>query len=342
MNNKPILLACFFVFFITVINAQQKVIQLYNGAAPGSENWNWDEKEMTYDQMHLKVVYNVSHPTLTAFLPDSSIATGAAVIVCPGGGFQFLSIENEGYDVARWLNKKGVAAFVLKYRLTHSLTDDPLKEFMSRQPNSDKFNEEIRSVVAMDIADGKTAIEYVRSHASEYNIKPGDIGIMGFSAGGTLVTGVAYNYDANNRPDFVAPVYPYVGSFTKGVVPNDAPPMFIVAASDDQFGFNISSVDLYKDWVTSKHSAELHVYAKGGHGFGMQTQNIPTDTWIERFGDWMQQQGFAKGTAQLSSSQIEGMKRIFNDWPNLKRYEEENEKIKNHRKPCCVHGQLYH
>src|SRR4051812_13425542 len=238
MNNKAILLLLLSVFSVTIINAQQKVIQLYNGAAPGSENWNWDEKEMFNDQLHLKVVYNVSHPTLTAFLPDSSIATGAAVIVCPGGGFQFLSIENEGYDVARWLNKKGVAAFVLKYRLTHSLTDDPLKEFMSREPNSDKFNEEIKSVVAMDIADGKTAIEYVRNHSGEYKISSDHIGIMGFSAGGTLTTGVAYNYDASNRPDFVAPIYPYVGSFTKGAVPDDAPPMFIAVASDDQFGFD--------------------------------------------------------------------------------------------------------
>src|SRR5215831_10067717 len=108
------------LFSISEINAQQKVIQLYNGAAPGSENWNWDAKELTNEQWHLKIVYNVSHPTLTVFLPDSSIATGAAVIVCPGGGFQFLSIESEGYQVAHWLNNKGIAAFVLNYRLMHS------------------------------------------------------------------------------------------------------------------------------------------------------------------------------------------------------------------------------
>jgi lysophospholipase L1-like esterase/dienelactone hydrolase len=324
MNRRIILFA--FLLSIFTVHAQQKVIQLYNGPAPGSENWNWDEKEKDYDQMHLKIVYNVSRPTLTVFLPDSSIATGAAVIVCPGGGFQFLSIESEGYDVARWLNKKGVAAFVLKYRLTHSLTDDPFTEFISKQPNTEKFNEEIKPVVAMEIADGKTAVTYVRSHAAEYNLSPDHIGIMGFSAGGTLATGVAYNYDANNRPDFVAPVYPYIGSFTKGPVPDDAPPVFIVAASDDQFGFNIHCIDLYKDWVTSKHSAELHIYAKGGHGFGMRRQDIPTDTWIERFGDWLQLQGFAKAGSP-NAQQVAGMQKMLSDWPNLHRYENDNEKL---------------
>jgi acetyl esterase/lipase/lysophospholipase L1-like esterase len=306
------------------LNAQQKVIGLYNGAAPGSEDWNWTEKELGSGQL----VYNVSHPTLTVFAPDSFVATDAAVIVCPGGGFQFLSMGSEGYMVAQWLNKKGITAFVLKYRLAHSLTDNPLKEFMDKHPNSDSFNERIKPVVAMDIADGKTAVEYVREHATEYHISPDRIGIMGFSAGGTLVTGVAYNYNKESRPDFVAAIYPYVGSFKKGAVPDDAPPLFIAAASDDQFGFNLHCVSLYKDWVTSKHSAELHIYAKGGHGFGMNTEHLPTDAWIERFGDWLQQQGFAKNTSSSNASdQVANMQRILNDWPNIGRYAEANKEL---------------
>ena len=326
MNRRIILFA--FSLSVVIVNAQQKIIELYNGAAPGSENWNWDEKAMTYAPWNSRIVYNVSHPTLTVFLPDSSIASNAAVIICPGGAFQVLSIESEGYDVARWLNKKGITAFVLKYRLTHSLTDDPVEEMFAKQPNTDKFNEDIQPIVAMDIADGKAAVAWVRSHASDYKISPDHIGIIGFSAGGTLVTGVAYNYDKNSRPDFVAPVYPYVGSFKKGAVPGDAPPMFIAVASDDQFGFHLHSVDLYKDWITSKHSAELHVYAKGGHGFGMRTQNIPTDAWIERFGDWLQLMGFAKA-GSLNSQQITGMQKMLSDWPNMHRYEADNEKIKS-------------
>src|SRR5881392_4453073 len=104
-------------------HAQQKVIQLYNGAAPGSEKWNWEEKENNKNMWSTKVVYNVSHPTLTVFTPDASVANGTAVIICPGGAFHALSINSEGSEVAKWLNKKGVTAFVLKYRLVHSLTD---------------------------------------------------------------------------------------------------------------------------------------------------------------------------------------------------------------------------
>jgi lysophospholipase L1-like esterase len=181
----------------------------------------------------------------------------------------------------------------------------------------------------MAIADGKAAVTYLRIHAKDYDLSPDRIGIMGFSAGGTVVTGVAYTYDGESRPDFVVPVYPYVGSFSKPSVPADAPPMFIVAASDDEFGFNIHCINLYKDWVTSKHSAELHIYSKGGHGFGMRDQNLPTDTWIDRFGDWLNQQGFAKGTAALTSEQVAGMKQMLQDWPNLKRYADDNRKVES-------------
>jgi lysophospholipase L1-like esterase len=103
--------------------------------------------------------------------------------------------------------------------------------------------------------------------------------------------------------------------------------MFIAAASDDGLNLAPHSVNLYQHWLTAKHSAELHMYAAGNHGFGMRVQHLPSDTWIERFGDWLQQQGFAKGTASLNASQVERMQMIFNDWPNLGKYKEENEKL---------------
>lgn len=286
MKIKTTAALLFILLMVKSIHAQ-KIINLN---ATGSESWNWQEKENT----NQKLVYNVSHPTLSVFLPDSSVANGTAIIICPGGGFQMLSIDNEGYDVARWLNKKGMTAFVLKYRLAHTLSDDPVKEFIAKQPNTPKFNEDIKPIVAMDIADGESAIAFVRSHAAEYKVSPDRIGILGFSAGGTVATGVAYNYIPANRPDFVAPIYPYVGSFAKDSVRKDAPPMFIAVASDDYFGFNISCLDLYKDWILSKHSAELHIYSKGGHGFGMRKQNLTSDTWIDRFGEWLNQQGLLK------------------------------------------------
>jgi len=326
MNNKPILLVLFFVFFVTVINAQQKVIQLYNGAAPGSENWTWNEAENDNNLWNTKVVYNVSHPTLTVFEPDSKITGGTAVIICPGGAFHALSINSEGYDVAKWLVKKGVTCFVLKYRLAHSVTNDPVKEVMGKWGKKE-FNDAIKADVPLAIADGKKAIAYVRAHADEYGIDKNKIGIMGFSAGGTVSAAAAFNYTAENKPNFDAPIYPYFPDSLITNIASDAPPMFIAAASDDGLALAPHSINLYQHWLASKHSAELHMYATGNHGFGMRVQHLPSDTWIERFGDWLQQQGFAKETASLNASQVERMQMIFNDWPNLKRYADENAKI---------------
>jgi len=275
-----------------IIQAQQKVINLYQGPAPGSEDWDWDEEVFQLGNTGSGLVYNVSKPSLTLFEPDSVLANGTAVIICPGGGFQFLSIDSEGNEVARWLAKKGYTAFVLKYRLSHSLTDNPMQEFMQKQPNSEKFNKDVVPVVAMAISDGKAAISYLREHADEYGISEDRIGIIGFSAGGTVATGVAYSYDPDSRPDFVAPIYPYVGSFDHSAVPADAPPIFILVASDDIFGFNEHCIALYNDWINAKKSAELHIYAKGNHGFGMNKKNLPVDSWIQRFADWLNMLGY--------------------------------------------------
>ncbi|MFI5187502.1 MAG: alpha/beta hydrolase [Chitinophagales bacterium] len=161
------------------MNAQKKVIQLYNGAAPGSENWTWNEKENDRNLWNTKVVYNVTHPTRTVFAPEASVANGTAVIIYPGGAFFALSINSEGYDVAKWLVKKGVTCFVLKYRLGHSLTDDPTKEVMEKMGKKE-FEEETSAVIPLTIPDGRAAISYVRKHAAEYKISPTRIGIIGF------------------------------------------------------------------------------------------------------------------------------------------------------------------
>jgi acetyl esterase/lipase len=272
----------------------QKVIRLYEGKAPGSEKWTWSEKESAQNAFNTRVVYNVSEPTLTAYLPDPAKATGTAVVIAPGGGFRILSIDSEGIDVAKWLADKGVACFVLKYRVAKSETDDPVKELTAVMADRKKMDESNAIVIPMGIADGKKAMEYVRSHAKEYSVQPNKIGFMGFSAGGTVTMGVGYGYSPENRPDFLAPVYPYMTPFAGKTVPADAPPLFVVAASDDQLGLAPHSVQLYSDWLAAKKSAELHMYVKGGHGFGMRKQKLPTDTWIERFGDWLKMQGYLK------------------------------------------------
>lgn len=288
------ILTVLLAIFCAVTVHAQKVISLYPGKAPGSETWNWQEKESSNNQFNTHVVYNVVNPTLTAYLPDPALANGTAVVVCPGGAFHILSIESEGSDVAKWLNAKGVAAFVLKYRLVHSQTDDPVKELMPKMNDKKTLDQENDSVVTMAITDGKKAIEYVRSHAGVYGINPARIGLMGFSAGGTVTMGVGFTYTSANRPDFLAPVYPYTGALKQTAVPNDAPPIFICAATDDQLGFASQSSNLYNNWIAAGKPAELHMYAKGGHGFGMRKQGLPVDTWIDRFGDWLQFQGLLK------------------------------------------------
>lgn len=330
------IIALVFLSFLSFsIYAQQKVIQLYNGAAPGSENWNWDEAVSDSNAWNTKAVYNVSHPTLTVFEPESKEASGTAVIICPGGAFHALSINSEGYDVAQWLARKGVTCFVLKYRLAHSVTTDPVKE-MTDKWGSKEFNDEVKAVIPLDIADGRAAIAYVRQHASDYNIKKDKIGIIGFSAGGTVAASTAFNYNADNRPDFVAPIYAYMPSELTGNVADDAPPMFIAAASDDELGLATHSVDLYSKWLASKHPVELHMYVKGGDGFGMRQQHLPTDTWIDRFGDWLNVEGFITGNTSPNSQQVANMQRTLQDWANLKRYSDMNENIGNNNSKRVV------
>lgn len=289
--NKIIILVCLlFTTFNT--KAQQKVIQLYNGAAPGSENWTYNE-QVYHSGTEGALVYNVSHPTLTVYPADPAKATGTAVIVCPGGGFYILGVAHEGTDVAHYLNQKGVTVFILKYRLGHSLTENPEQELSDNMRKSD-FVEKVTPIIPLCIADGRAAIKYVRDHAAEYGVNPAQIGIMGFSAGGTVAASTAFNYTPEDRPDFVAPIYAYIPPSMQGNVADDAPPLFVAAASNDDLGLTSNSVDLYSKWLAAKKPAEIHIYEKGGHGFGMQQQHIPTDTWIDRFGDWLGLLGYLK------------------------------------------------
>jgi acetyl esterase/lipase len=293
MKRNLISLGILLLLFYSPLTAQQKVIQLYDGPAPGSETWDWQEGENENNMFKERVAFNVTRPTLTVFLPDPAVANGSAVVICPGGAFHTLAINNEGFDAAKWLAKKGVAAFVLKYRLVRTYTEDPLGEWFAKLGKKE-FEEQTSRVIPLSVADGRAAIAYVRKHASEFGVLQNRIGIMGFSAGGTIASSTAFNYTNETKPNFVAPVYPYFPSQMHGTVANDAPPMFITVASDDQLSLAPHSIDLYNKWLTSKKTVELHVYSKGGHGFGMKAQNLPSDSWIERFGDWLNNQGLLK------------------------------------------------
>ncbi len=268
--------------------AQNKVVQIYDGAIPGTENWNWEEGIQEGSSWKTQVVYNVAKPSLTIFAPDASIANGTAVVICPGGGFIALLMGNEGYDVAKPLVKKGITCFVLKYRLAHINTTDAVKYFNDAIHGRDQEKlQNQKNAVPFSIADGKAAIKYVRAHAGEYKINPDKIGIVGFSAGGTVAASAAFNYTAENKPNFVTPIYAYFPKEMQGKVNNDAPPLFIVVAANDALNLQQQSIDLFTTWNTAKKDAELHVYNEGSHGFGMRVQHTTSDTWIERLTDWM-------------------------------------------------------
>ena len=273
--------------------AAQDVIPLYPGTPPGSTPETYPEKQYFSNVWNTEIVTNVTKPTLTVFKPSPELKNGTAIVICPGGGFMALSINSEGYDVAKYLAAKGVTAFVLKYRLAHT-GDDAAAEFTALFADRPKFQETVGKVIPLSVADGIAAVTYVRQHASEWGVSPDRVGIIGFSAGGTVTAGAAFRYAPEGRPAFVAPIYAAAGGFKDVPVPADAPPMFIAAATDDSLGLAPDSIALYDKWTGAKKSAELHMYAKGGHGFGMHTQNLPTDHWIDRFAEWLDLQGWLK------------------------------------------------
>jgi acetyl esterase/lipase len=271
----------------------QEVIPLYPGTPPGSSEETYPEKQYYSETWRTDVVTNVTKPSLTLFKPAPGSSNGTAVVVCPGGGFMALSISSEGTEVAKWLAARGVTAFVLKYRLAHT-GEDATKEFMTAIADRQKFSETVGKIIPMSIADGLAAVTYVRKHASDWGISPDRVGIIGFSAGGTVAAGAGFGYAAEGRPAFIAPIYAAASGFKDRPAPADAPPMFLAAATDDQLGLAPDTIGLYNKWAAAKKSVELHMYAKGGHGFGMRKQGLPTDRWIERFGDWLEMQGFLK------------------------------------------------
>jgi acetyl esterase/lipase len=280
----------FVVMFLTALGTAQDVIPLYPGIAPGSVQESYAEKEFFSKTWNTEVVSNVTTPTLTAFKPSAELKNGTAIVICPGGGFMALSITSEGTDVAKYLAAKGVTAFVLKYRLAHT-GEDATQEFTALWADKPKFREMMEKEVPLAVADGLAAVTYVRQHAAEFGVSPERVGIIGFSAGGSVTSAVALRYKPEGRPAFVAPIYGGAGS-ADIPVPADAPPMFLAAATDDGLGLAPASVALYTKWMDAHKSAELHMYAKGNHGFGMHKQNLPTDHWIDRFADWLELQGW--------------------------------------------------
>ncbi|MBC7318283.1 alpha/beta hydrolase [Candidatus Bipolaricaulota bacterium] len=269
-----------------------QVIDLFDGKVLDDPKMlaQW-EQTLVENMWNTPIVYNVSRPTLHAFLPDARHATGVGIIICPGGAFVALSIENEGNEVARWVSIHGIAGFVLHYRLIPCRSNDPTREPIMFSP---KFLQQLQEILPLAMSDGLRAMEIVRANALKYLVDPAKVGILGFSAGGAVTASVMHNYAASSKPAFAALVYPAFYEYVpkpKGVPP-DAPPVFLVAASDDELGLAHQTVEIYNAWIRAGKIAEMHIYSKGGHGFGMRKQGLPTDGWPERLLDFLKAEGF--------------------------------------------------
>lgn len=288
---KPIIQTALVIALSTAAALAQQIIPLPISSGAKSSRANYPEKQYFSQAWHTEVVTNVTKPSLMIYRPLPWTANGAAVVICPGGGFMALSINSEGIDVAEWLAAKGFTAFVLKYRLAHTGADATAEFQRLWNGDRQKFRDILAKTVPLSIADGLEAVIYVRKHASEWKVSPDKVGIIGFSAGGTVAAAVALQYSPQGRPTFAAPIYAAADMLKNDPVPADAPPIFLAAASDDQLGLAGDSVALYERWTAAHKSAELHMYARGGHGFGMRKQGLPSDHWIERFWDWIQMEG---------------------------------------------------
>ncbi len=304
--KKIFLIYCYSFFCIPIFS--QKVFPLYKDSIPNSKP-SPNEETFTYEgENKILIIHNVSQPTLSVFLPPKEKANGTAIIICPGGGYSIVAAGHEGYDVAKKLTALGITAFVLKYRIPNDKT-------MS--------NKEIGP-----LQDVQRAIQLVRENASQWNIKLNQVGIMGFSAGGHLAATAATHFNkavidnkknTSLRPDFAILIYPVI-SFADSVghigsrenligkdplpekikeysnewqVTANTPPAFLVHAGNDDVVKIQNSIYFYEALQKNNVVAELHIYSKGGHGFGMNNTTTK-DQWMERLKNWLDTNGWLK------------------------------------------------
>ena len=265
------------------IPAQSDAIPLGTGPlpdAPTPESWH-----SQYGSMFAR---NVIESTLTPFLPAPGKASGAAVIVAPGGGFRTLSMENEGWDVARALAKRGVAAFVLKYRLNQ--TPAGLQEYARpaapAAPPARPAPDRAAASLAPQLEDARAAFALLRARADEWNIDPDRIGMIGFSAGAMLTMTTALNVP-DAAPAFLGDIYGPLGPVD---VPPEAPPLFVALAADDPL-FPETDFGLIRSWRAANRPVEFHYYEQGGHGFGMYPKETTSTGWFEAFVSWLAMHG---------------------------------------------------
>jgi endo-1,4-beta-xylanase len=261
-------------------------ILLWPNGAPGSEGKTNGEVVRIAQPTGDHVITSVNKPSIKPYLPAPGLATGAAVIVTPGGSHRELWIDHEGYNVARWLSDHGVAAFVLKYRLAHA-------------PNS------TYTVDGDELADMQRAIRLVRSRAGEWGVDSNRLGVMGFSAGGEVAFLAAMHFDNGRpgasdpidrqscKPDFQALIYP--GNLRRIEPAKNSPPAFLACGGNDGADISQGLAAVYLKFKQAGVPVELHIYAGAGHGFGLRNGNTkPVSKWIDQFRGWLEQSGFLK------------------------------------------------
>ncbi|WP_020655606.1 alpha/beta hydrolase [Massilia niastensis] len=261
--------------------ATEASIPLLTAGSPATETW-----ETMFGH---RTVRNVTQPAVYPVRPAPGKANGTALVIAPGGAFLSLSFDTEGMMLANYLAERGVTCFVLKYRLDSTPTDTAgfmrtvgarMRSAKPRMTRGDLIDSKAQPLAQQD---GLAAIQWVRTHASDYGLDPQRIGIIGFSAGGMTAMNVATGYSAASRPDFVGVIY---GGAPERPVPKDAPPIFVALAADDGL-LGYAGVPIFEDWRAAGKLAELHIYAAGEHGFGMRGVPTSADHWPEHFVQWL-------------------------------------------------------
>jgi acetyl esterase/lipase len=267
------------VFIVLPLLAQETILLRPNDkvdSSLGSEKIEERGKGGIIDRS----ITNVSQPTVTVYLPDKEKANGSAIVICPGGGYQHLAIDKEGHDIARWLTTIGIAGIVLKYRLPGSMRGASQSDL---HLVADKIH------VALE--DAEAAMRLTRENATKWHLKPGAVGMMGFSAGGHLAAMMGMVAPPDVRPDFLVLGYPAIPSGL--AVTASTPPTFLVAADDDPAVNPAENAGRFFAALRgAKVPAELHIYSSGGHGFGIQKTGKTSAAWPDALVSWLKEAHF--------------------------------------------------
>ncbi|MAC93486.1 MAG: 1,4-beta-xylanase [Flavobacteriaceae bacterium] len=229
---------------------------------------------------------NISKPEISLYKAKGNSITDKAMIICPGGGLFFSAYEKEGVKLAKKLAQNGITAVILKYR-TYPRKGSVIKWSQTLWDKPQMAIDSAKIILPYSSKDALSAIELIRNNAIKYNINPNKIGLMGFSAGGAVTMEAAYTSVMKNQPNFIAPIYPWMDIVDNQKVPINKPPAFVSCANDDPLELAAPSVQIYQDWILAGAEAELHMFSKGGHGYGMNKINAPVDRWSQLLIDWI-------------------------------------------------------